>query len=229
MMRPEQRRDSVDTGSVDEENNDDVGKSRPGDRWSLGDILCDWMQVKGYAWCEERGALAGSAEESAWLRLLSHVAAILDTHFRRLEQDMLGRGELVRSWVLVREGGPVRAEIPSGMSLLVVDNCLSRWYEDHALVNIFAFNELHALYVLLIDCTQPPSRSHPVSTPFPADYFLDITDVLTFLATDEDSGEWDVSGALTRLAAIDLENYKLVRSYGFMDLNREIERMVVRQ
>jgi len=93
------------------------------------------------------------------------------------------------------------------------------WLQDRVLVDIYAYNEAHAMYLFAIDFTQPLQADHPKAMPFPHDYRVNIMDLLSYLMQASD-GSVDIAGAMGRLLSMDLEGYRLVPTY-YLALNRE--------
>lgn len=119
----------------------------------------------------------------------------------------------MRLWAVMREGGGL-AEAGE------VEGDPEYWAQDRILFTIYAYTELHALYLFVLDFTQAPDALEPNDVIFPQDYQVPVTQLLETLAWDEDHGRWDIMGASRRLADIDLDRYRLVPSQ-LLDLNDE--------
>jgi len=178
----------------------------PGSRWQLAGTLRDWMGQQGYGWCDDRGVLAPTAEESLRMRILLNAASILDAHFADLERRMLETGQPMRQWVVFREGDGGDAE---------------PWCDDYCLMTIYAYTFAHAMYVFLLDFTQPMDEDFLRAHPFPSDYCVSIVDALETLATDAETGAWDLVDVVSRLATLDTEGYRLIPAYR-LTLNEEL-------
>lgn len=152
------------------------------------------------------------AEDTTWVYMLLKVADLIDAEMNRLERNLRYRLDPVRVWSVMREGGAVEQAGPGPEP--------DWWAQDVMLMNLFAYNLPHALYILLVDFTQPPDAGQPPDTTFPLDYNVPIVDVLEWLARDEHTGAWDLVGATDRLVRMDLGRFRLVPSY-FLSLNRE--------
>lgn len=195
--------------------------------WYLADVLRRELVRRGYREVPEYGWQGSCSEETAWLYALFKTADALDAEIRRLEWEMRARNAPVRTYCVLREGGPDAA--PEALEPGEIDEAAeaagaggsddARWLEDRILVDIYAYNEAHALYLFTIDFTQPLTDDHPTDMPFPRDYHIGIIDLLEYLMTGED-GRADIAGAMGRLLAMDLEGYRLVSTYR-MPLNRE--------
>lgn len=95
------------------------------------------------------------------------------------------------------------------------------WDEDRILFTIYAYNELHALYLFALDFTQKQSPDqNPRNAPMPADYQVPVVELLEYLGFNEQSGCWDIAEATHRLAHIPLDRYRLLPS-SVMTLNEE--------
>lgn len=186
----------------------------PGSRWRLSESLRDWLQASGYrrdpsgsgGWVKEAPPDATpasplqAAAEATRIFMLMRVADLLDAEAARLERDMREARAPVKTWMVLREGG----------GDLAAAGDRADWREDRALMTIYAYTELHALYLFLLDFTQPPSPDQPPSAVVPDDYHVPIADVLEVLAWDEHAGRWDLADATERLAAMDLGLYRLL-------------------
>jgi hypothetical protein len=200
--------------------------------WYLSDVLRRELVRLGYREVPEYGWQGSSSEETAWLYALFKTADALDAEIRRLEWEMRARSAPVRTYCVLREGGPdaapEEAEAMPAREPGEIDESGEpddepaadpRWLEDRILVDIYAYNEAHAMYLFAMDFTQPLTDDHPKDMPFPRDYQIGVIELLEYLMAGED-GRADIAGAMGRLLAMDLEGYRLVPSY-HMPLNRE--------
>jgi hypothetical protein len=187
----------------------------PGSRWRLSDSLRDWLAAHGYrqdaagVWeCAPAASGMGTAElmmraaESERVAMMMRAADLLDAEASRLERDMREARAEVKPWVVVREGGG---------DLQAAGN-RADWSRERVLMTIFAYTELHALYLFALDFTQAQSPDHPSHAALPDNYTVPIADVLDALAWDEDAGCWDVAGAAGRLRTLDLGLYRVLPS-----------------
>lgn len=218
----------------------------PGDRWRLSDNLRDWMSAEGYVFdatygwfsaeaCAQRCDVEG---EHAWIFTMMRVADMLDAEALRLERDMCDAGAPVLKWSVLREGGGEAAALGAGArreeeveegeegeveeeEAEAVGGAVD-WNEDRVLFDIYAYTPLHALYLFLVDFTQPhcPSGRPGDARLFPADYEVPVVEVLENLAYDAERRRWDLLGAPRRMADMDLGRYRLIPA-NTLDLNRE--------
>jgi len=163
-------------------------------RWTLSEALQDVFRV-------EDDWLAGcEAKDTVFRFMLANAARIIDEEIQRHAAAFeLGEaGCEANVWMVVR---------------MDTEGNMSR-----GLMRIPAYSELHARYLLLLDCTQPGRDTHPESrakdvgaqTTTPDDYYLPLKDVLAELCQDEETGKTDLLGIMDRFASIDLGRYALL-------------------
>jgi hypothetical protein len=227
---------------------------QPGMRWTLADILRDWLHENGYVHDSEHGVWVCWDEvarrsdlfrDHAWVFLMMRTADVLDAEVVRLERDMRAAGAPLRLWAVLREGGPVSGAgsrkdsererssdaegsegVGTGSGSVTASSDRWKgegefWDEDRILFTIYAYNEMHALYLFALDFTQKQSPDqNPQNAPMPADYQVPVVEVLEYLGFNEQSGRWDIAEATHRLAHIPLDRYRLLPS-SVMTLNQE--------
>jgi hypothetical protein len=204
-----------------------AGVGGEGFLWRLEEVLVRDMGeagLVGFGW-GAAGAAAGEAPLGARETLRRYVllkaAQLLDEEVRRHAAQMRERGAALRSWMVVYTGGPGGAG-------------------RRGLLRLPAYSEVHARYLLLLDCTQPPwapatppprqllrvppwapatppprqllqpRRAPCPGPPCPADYYLSLEAVLEELAQDEETGAADLVGVAARFSAADLGAYELL-------------------
>lgn len=189
--------------------------------WSLYEVLERALQARGYREIAGYGWQAGSTDETAWVYALLKTADMLDSEIRRLEHDMRRAGAPLRKWCVLREGGAAAAAAaePSVQPEACSEGGDDYWLEDRVLMDIYAYNEAHAIYLFALDFVQPLVPNHPSDEPFPADYMVDVIDLLDEVMHDED-GHVQITAAMRRFVDMDLGNYRLVPSY-MLVLNEE--------
>jgi hypothetical protein len=211
-----------------------------GDMWYLADVLSAELRRRGYAEVPEYGWQGRDSEETAWLYALFKTADAMDAEFRRLESDMRRRQAPIRSWAVLREGGPAEGDDAAeereegevdeedevgdegqegGEASERGEQAEDKWLDDRILMQVFAYNEAHAVYLLLLDFTQPPSKIHPPAYPFPPDYSMGVVEVLDNVMRDA-SGRVCIRDVVRRMVDMDLGKYRLIPCYR-LDLNKE--------
>lgn len=207
----------------------------PGSRWRVSDNLRDWMRGQGYVFhpVDGWGGPPVAAQrcdveaEHAWAFMMLRAADLLDAEASRLERDMRADLAPLRKWSVVREGGG-EEEARGGGGGEEGEEGEARgggapvdWNEDRVLFDIYAYTPMHAIYLFLLDFTQPLSDDICGTTnAFPADYAVPVAEVLQHLAYDKARQRWDLLGVTRRLADMDLGRYRLVPG-NVLDLNRE--------
>lgn len=185
------------------------------------EVLERALQARGYREIAGYGWQADSTDETAWVYALLKTADMMDSEIRRLEHDMRRAEAPLRKWCVLREGGEGGGS-PSGeggSSDQGSDQGSDHWLEDRVLMDIYAYNEAHAIYLFALDFVQPLVPNHPSDQPFPADYMMDVIDLLDEVMHDED-GHVQITGAMRRFVDMDLGNYRLMPSYTLV-LNEE--------
>jgi hypothetical protein len=202
---------------------------QPGTRWRLADNLRDWLHDHGYehdaahgVWVrwEDVAQRCDVGEDHTWVFMMLRTADLLDAEAARLERDMRTTGAPLKLWAVLREGGPVVLREQGALDATALEE-REFWSEDRVLFTIYAYTELHALYLLAVDFTQRPApEQRPATAPLPPDYEVPITELLEYLAYDEGEDRWDIADATHRLAHMPLDRYRLVPST-VMTLNEE--------